>query len=206
MLSPSEVHELTELTLLFHSSESETLEGGFEFSHSTKRGRDQLYQTRSACLPFLGTYLHGMQIINATEAAFDDDQLAFVKTKNMFNLQKIERLSLVRSYALTATIIFIAFLRDSSSSSSVQVMKFLQQFQDRWYGYKRVDSIRTYIGQSIAQGLRSMQLRPLGHLCREAVWRHKVDWRRHHLPSEVNEFLSQHQIRLGDVLSVLSSL
>lgn len=106
MLSPSDVSKLTELALLFHSSETETLDGGgFEFSHSTKRGRDLLYQTHSACLPFLGTYLHGMQIINATEAAFDADQLAFLKTKNMLNLQKMERLSLVRTIVVAVVVV-----------------------------------------------------------------------------------------------------
>lgn len=88
----------------------------------------------------------------------------------------------------------------------LQVLKLLQQFQDRWYGYERVETIRDYLKRGIDQGLRSMQLRPLGHLCRETVWRHKVDWRRHKLPCELNEFLAQHQVRLGDVLSVLSSL
>ena len=85
-------------------------------------------------------------------------------------------------------------------------MKLLQQFQNRCYGYEPVENIGSYVRQSIDQGLRAMQLRPLGHLCREAVWRHKVDWRRHKLPSELNDFLAQHQVRLGDVLSVLSSL
>jgi hypothetical protein len=51
-----------------------------------------------------------------------------------------------------------------------------------------------------------MQLRPLTHLCREAVWRHRVDWRRRTLPHELTDFLAQHRVRLGDVLSVLSSL
>jgi hypothetical protein len=98
MLSLSEVNELTELAQLFHSSEGETLDAGapFEFSHSTKRGRDLLYRTHSACLPFLGTYLHGMQIISATEAALEDDQeQALIRAKNMLSLQKMERLSLV---------------------------------------------------------------------------------------------------------------
>jgi hypothetical protein len=34
-------------------------------------------------------------------------------------------------------------------------MKLLQQFQDRWYGYERVDSVRTFLKQSIAQVRRS---------------------------------------------------
>jgi hypothetical protein len=125
MLSEEEMKDLIEIVLLFHTSENDTLEGAFHFSHSTRRHRDILFHAQSSVLPFVMPYLDGLQIINGHGTFVKEDELF----KRMVSLQKMERASLV--------------------------LRLVQQYQHRTYAFESVDNIRAFIERRLQEVLSS---------------------------------------------------
>jgi hypothetical protein len=238
LLTPAELQELADIVLLFHSpgggghdvslhhdyNEAQPLPmllegapGAFQFSHSTRRHRDILFNAQSSVLPFVMPYLDGLQIIMQGGSSFVADDHdggnggdGGDDRQSMVSLQKMERASLV--------------------------LRLVQQYQHRTYAFEPVDNIRAYVERRLqevrpthqhnshththththtrrpglthgcAQGVWSMALRPLADLCREVVWAHRIDYQPQHLPQELVQFLDRSHLPMGDVLYVLNNL
>lgn len=203
LLTPAEFQELADIVLLFHSpcggghdvslhhhdhNEALLIEGApgaFQFSHSTRRHRDILFNAQSSVLPFVMPYLDGLQIIMQGGSSFaaddgDGDGDGDDDRRPMVSLQKMERASLV--------------------------LRLVQQYQHRTYAFEPVDNIRAFVERRLQEGVWSMALRPLADLCREVVWAHRIDYRPQHLPQELVQFLDRSHLPMGDVLYVLNNL